>query len=120
MLNLILFEPLKRLILGGSNSKPGYCSAGGTAKTKADNWNGRQWDVSLNAEDYGIYNIHECMTKACLPYKDCIGVGWRSGADPLCYVWKNCDFDNLQDTLPWYTLKRGKILINSVTVNCRC
>ena len=102
-------EPLKCLILGGSNSKPGYCSPGGTAKTKADNWNGRVLDVSLNADDYGISNIHECMKKACLPHKDCIAAGWRSGAIPLCYVWKNCDFDNLQGVLPHYTLKRGKI-----------
>ena len=100
--------PLKLFISGGSSLRPGKCSAISGQKTKADNWNGKEWDVALKADDYGISNIDECMKRACLPYKDCIGVGWHP-TPPLgkCFVWENCDFDNLQDDLPYYTLKRG-------------
>ena len=48
------------------------------------------------------------MKKACLPYKECIAVGWYYDTFSKCFVWENCDFNNLEVDVPFYTLKRGK------------
>ena len=48
------------------------------------------------------------MKKACLPYKECTAVGWYHDTFSKCFVWENCDFNNLEVDVPFYTLKRGK------------
>ena len=68
---------------------------------------GKQWNIGLKADEYGINDIDSCMEIACLPYNECVAVGWHN--TPICYVFDNCDFENLQGQLPYYTLKRGKV-----------
>ena len=70
----------------------------------SDNWNGNEWNVALKANEYGITDIESCMTVACSPYVDCVGVSWHN--TPYCYVWDNCDFDNLIEDIEYVSLKK--------------
>ena len=49
--------------------------------------------------------MESCINVACLPYDECVGVSWH--ATPFCYVWDNCDFDNLQGNSQWTTMKKN-------------
>ena len=94
--------------LGGDTPTPGTCGSisGIQTKGKSDKWKGKEWNVALNADEYGITGIDSCMEIACLPYKNCEGVSWHPNP-PSCYVWDSCDLENLQGPLPHYSLKRG-------------
>ena len=74
-------------------------------KGKNDMWNGNEWNVALMANEYGITDIESCMTVACSPYVDCVGVSWHN--TPYCYVWDNCDFDNLIGGKDYVSLKKN-------------
>ena len=87
--------------------KHGYCKplGDGDVRGRDDNWNGNEWNVALKANEYGITDIESCMTVACSPYVECVGVTWYNNA-PYCYVWDNCDFDNLIREREWVSLKK--------------
>ena len=76
-----------------------------------DYWNGGD-NVLKNLDRKNITNLLECYEKACLLHPDCVGVSFEDHGywDRLCYVWQNCDFDNLivpdEDPKSW-SLKRG-------------
>ena len=88
--------------------KHGYCKklGKGDERGASDDWNGNEWNIALKANEYGITDIESCMTVACSPYADCVGVTWHD--TPFCYVWDNCDFDNLIEGKEWISLKKNR------------
>jgi len=88
--------------------KHGYCKQLGKGDIRggSDDWNGNDWNVALKANEYGITDIESCMTVACSPYADCVGVTWHD--TPYCYVWDNCDFENLIERKEWVSLKKNQ------------
>ena len=104
------------MIIVGGLLLPGYCSVVSTPiRGGSDKWNGKEWNVALNADEYGINNIESCMKTECSPYQDCVGITWKND-ERYCYVWDSCDYGNLKGGHPFISIKKIGRFIQAIPI----